>query len=186
VSRKLVSFLFVLTCSILAAACDPCPSCPREVVVATPTATPARTPTATVTFTPTPTPTATGTPTPSATPTGFGPASFKGAYSLRFAGKGANNGNPDDGVGILDSNGISTVTGSLTENKHGTICHFDLSGSYTVNPNGTAAINLIATPISGGCAAGAAVQASVLFNMGNGVAFVNTIGTIWLGSLTRQ
>ena len=81
---------------------------------------------------------------------------------------------------------MSKVTGVLTENKHGTICQFVLSGSYTVNPNGTAAIDLTATPTAPGCSAGAAVQASVLFNMGNGAAFINTTTTVWLGSLTRQ
>ena len=78
------------------------------------------------------------------------------------------------------------VSGLLTENKHGTVCYFTLSGSYTVNPNGTGAIDLTATPTSTGCTGGTKVQASVLFNMGNGAFFVNTTGAVWLGSFTKQ
>ncbi len=203
-SRTSIWLLLVLACVTLAA-CDPCPSCPVHVETPTPTATPTFTATATptptftatatptftatatptFTATPTPTPTATGTATPTATPTGFGPGSFKGTYSLRFAGK-TRSGNPEAGVGILTSDGVSKVTGSLTQNKDGVVCQFTLSGSYTVNPDGTGTITVTDTPSGGGCTASGGSVASVLFNMGSGAAFVNVSGGVDLGSLLKQ
>jgi hypothetical protein len=108
-----------------------------------------------------------------------------GTYSLRLSGK-SSSGQPDAAVGILASDGVSKVAGLLTENKHGTVCLFVLSGSYTVNPNGTGAIDLTATPTGAGCTGATRVQSSVLFNMGNGAAFINTGSAVWLGSFTRQ
>ncbi len=204
-SRTAIWLLLVLVCGALAAACDPCPSCPVHVETPTPTptatptftatatATPTFTPTATATPTftatptasPTPTPTATGTATPTATPTGFGPGSFKGTYSLRFAGK-TRSGNPEAGVGILTSDGVSKVTGSLTQNKDGVVCQFTLGGSYTVNPDGTGTITVTETPSGGGCAASGGSVVSVLFNMGKGAVIVGVTGGVDLGSLLKQ
>ncbi len=176
-NRKLVWLMLILACATLATACDPCPTCVHEVVTPTPTATP--------TLTPTPTPTATGTATPTATPTGFGPGSFKGSYSLRFSGK-TGGGHPDAGVGLLSSDGVSKVTGTLTENKNGGVCSFTLSGSYTVNPDGTGTISVTEKPISGGCTSAAASVASVLFNMGKGAIAVSTTSGTTLGSFVKQ
>jgi hypothetical protein len=154
-------------------------------VTPTATSTLTPTPTATRTPTPTPTPTATGTATPTATPTGFGPGSFKGNYSLKFSGK-TGSGNPDAGVRLLSSDGVSKVTGTMTENKNGSVCNFTLSGSYTVNPDGTGTITATKTPITAGCTSGAADVASVLFNMGNGALAVSTGGGTTLGSFIKQ
>jgi hypothetical protein len=209
-SRKPVALLMLLACGMMAFGCDPCPKCPTEAVMATPTATlvstptftpvvtvtptftpPPATPNRTQTFTPTATmtpsvtPTQSPTPTPSATPTGFGPMSFEGTYSLRFAGRtGA--GNPDDAVGLLGSDGAGTITGLLTENKNGSVCQFVLGGTYTVNPDGTGIITVKETPAGGSCTANTVSEASVLFNMNNGLAIVNLTGTVGLGSLVRQ
>ncbi len=213
--RKLILFLILAALGATAAACDPCPTCVHEVETPTPTVTPSQTatftpsgtpsstptptltatstftatptftPTPTNTATPTPSPTATGTATPTATPTGFGPASFKGSYSIKFLGTGSS-GKPDAGVGILNSDGVSAVAGTFTENKHGIICHFSLSGTYTVNSDGIAAINLTSTTTDPGCSNGSAVQAAVLFNMGSGAAFINSGANVWLGSFSRQ
>ncbi|HEV3109338.1 MAG TPA: hypothetical protein VGY99_02505 [Candidatus Binataceae bacterium] len=89
-------------------------------------------------------------------------------------------------MGILSSDGVSKVSGQLTENKHGTICQFALSGTYTVNPNGTGVIDVNSTTSSVGCTGTATAQVSVLFNMGNGAAFINTTTGVSLGSLTKQ
>ncbi len=93
---------------------------------------------------------------------------------------------PDDAVGLLTSDGKGTVGGNLTENKDGTTCQFTLNGTYTVNPNGTGTITMTLTPISPNCTASTSNQASVLFDMSNGAAFVNISGGVALGSLTRQ
>jgi len=86
----------------------------------------------------------------------------------------------------LASDGVSKVTGTLTENKNGAVCGFVLSGTYTVNSDGTGTINVTQTPTSAGCTGSPVTEASVLFNMGSGAAFVNTTGGVSLGSLTRQ
>ena len=58
-------------------------------------------------------------------------------------------GTPKDGVGLLISDGSGGVTGSFTENKDGVVCQYTLTGSYTVNSNGTGTIDVNASLING-------------------------------------
>jgi hypothetical protein len=111
--------------------------------------------------------------------------SFQGSYALSFAGK-TGGGNPDAGVGVLASDGVKNVTGLVTENKNGIVCHFTLTGSYTVNANGTGNITIIVAPAGASCPGSTKEAASVLFDAGNGVAFVNTSGGVLLGSFNKQ
>ncbi len=90
------------------------------------------------------------------------------------------------GVGLVSSDGVSKVTGTLTENKNGTVCSYTLSGTFTVNPDGTGTISFTETPISAGCTSVLTGVASVLFNMGNGAFAVGTTGGTTLGRLIKQ
>jgi len=75
----------------------------------------------------------------------------------------------------------------LTENRDGITCQFTLNGTYTVNPNGTGTITMTLTPINPNCTGSTSFnEASVLFDMSNGAAFVNISGGVALGSLTKQ
>ena len=112
-------------------------------------------------------------------------SSFSGNYALKAAGK-SRGGLPDDLVGLLSSDGKGYVGGNVTENKGGAVCKFTLNGTYTVNPNGTGTISVAVTPITPGCTANPSKEASVLFQMGNGAAFVGITGGTGLGSLNRQ
>jgi hypothetical protein len=89
-------------------------------------------------------------------------------------------------VGLLNSDGVSKVTGTLTENKNGGVCSFTLSGTFTVNPDGTGTISVTETPTSAGCSSAGASVASVLFNMGNGALAVSSTGGATLGSFLKQ
>lgn len=111
--------------------------------------------------------------------------SFSGNYALKGVGK-SRGGLPDDLVGLLSSDGKGNVTGNTTENKDGTVCQFSLNGTYTVNPNGTGTITLAVTPLTPGCTANPSKVASVLFQMGNGAAFISINGGAGLGTLTKQ
>ena len=111
--------------------------------------------------------------------------SFQGSYALKFTGK-TRSGNPDSGTGVITANGAGKVTGGkLTENKNGTVCQFGLSGTYTVNPNGTGTLNLTGSPSTISCSLHS-MTSSVLFDMGKGVAAVNTMGGVAIGELTKQ
>jgi hypothetical protein len=93
---------------------------------------------------------------------------------------------PDAGTGILVSDGVSRVSGALTENIGGTVCQFTLSGTYTMNSDGTGSIQVTSTPITTGCLLKVSPQASVFFNMGTGAVFINTGKGESLGILTKQ
>ncbi len=82
------------------------------------------------------------------------------------------------------SNGSGKVTGSFTQNNDGVVCQYTLTGSYTVNPNGTGTID-VTQASSTECGTTTAEEISVLFDGGDGVAFLNAGGVI-LGSLTKQ
>jgi hypothetical protein len=61
-----------------------------------------------------------------------------------------------------------------------------LTGSYTVNPDGTGTIDVTQTPLATECGTTTAEEISVLFNGGDGAAFLNTGVSVVLGSLTKQ
>jgi len=81
---------------------------------------------------------------------------------------------------------VSTVSGAFTQNKNGLICTFTVTGGYIVSPDGTATITVTGTTTNPACKQAASVEASVLFEMGKGVAFVDTTAGVVLGSLLKQ
>jgi hypothetical protein len=72
----------------------------------------------------------------------FSKASLKGGYSFLFNKWTADvNSNQDANVGIMTFDGAGNVTGSSTEILGGVVQTNTFSGTYTVNSNGTGAIN---------------------------------------------
>ena len=93
---------------------------------------------------------------------------------------------PVAGVGTITSDGVSAITGGMTENQHGQVCTFTLSGSYTVNPDGTGTIHLNERPVGGTCTEGSMDHSSVLFKTGKRPFVAQTSGGVLFGSLTKQ
>lgn len=89
-------------------------------------------------------------------------------------------------MGLLSSDGNGNVTGNVTDNKDGKVCQFTITGTYTVNPDGTGTMALTVTAITPNCTSSSSNEASVLFDMNRGVAFVNTTGGVALGRMTKQ
>lgn len=87
----------------------------------------------------------------------------------------------------MTSNGISAITGGvMTENQNSLICTFALSGSYTVNPDGTGTIHVNESLVSGDCSAGSIDHSSVLFKTGDRAFVVQTSSGVLFGTLTKQ
>ena len=81
---------------------------------------------------------------------------------------------------------MGNVVGHVTDNKGGTVCLFTAKGTYTVNRNGTGTMTLDLSTSTTGCSASTSQAVSVLFQMGNGAAFVGINGGAGLGMLTKQ
>ena len=85
-----------------------------------------------------------------ASASGFSAASIKGAYADTFHGT-------TDGTGNLIADGAGNVTGGSETVSDGTnICAGTITGSYTVNPDGTGTLTIIfkaTSTIAGACPA---------------------------------
>ncbi|MGD1026148.1 hypothetical protein [Candidatus Binatus soli] len=102
--------------------------------------------------TPSPTP---AIPTATPTPFAFSDASLNGTYSTRFSGfwliPSTTTGNPPSlspiaGFGNLTADGTGNITGGTeTFNAGGSVCTGTITGTYSVNPDGTGALTLTFT-----------------------------------------
>jgi hypothetical protein len=126
-------------------------------------------------------------PTPSAGPTpipGFSNANFTGTYSDVFEGT-------VDGIGVVTADGNNNITGSETFSDGINVCNGSVSGTYSINSNGTGTILLsftTATTIAGTCPSTALSQTLALVITFDGD--ISTIeedpGLLVRGHLTRQ
>ena len=143
---------------------------------------------------PEPTATGSGIPTPDPTPSsspiatpipGFSDANFQGTYIYFFQGT-------QDGVGVLTADGNGNiVSGSETVSDGTNVCNGSLSGTYSVNLDGTGSLTLIFTTtetVAGSCPA-AAVDHSLALVMTSD-RYLNTVeedpGQLVRGHLTKQ
>jgi len=143
-----------------------------------------------------PEPTATGSgiptadPTPSPIPTatpilGFSDGNFHGTYIYYFQGT-------QDGVGVLTADGNGNIiSGSETVSDGTNVCNGSLSGTYSVNLDGTGTLTLSFTTteqVAGSCPA-AAVDHSLALVMTSD-RYLNTAeedpGQLVRGHLTKQ
>jgi len=133
---------------------------------------------------PDPTPTVSAIPTASPTP-GFSDANFSGNYIYFFQGT-------DDGVGVLTADGNGNiVSGSETVSDGTNVCSGSLSGTYSVNPDGTGMLALIFTTaetVTGSCPASPVTHTAALVMTSD--RYLNTVdedsGQLVRGHLTKQ
>ena len=118
--------------------------------------------------------------------TTFSISSISGAYGITYSGtvlsaSGSTGStattSPIAGAGQLVFDGKGGVTGSETFNRAGTVCAGTLTGTDTVNPDGTATITLTLTPTTSttsGCASGTLTLGAVAVNGGQQVLLSGT------------
>jgi hypothetical protein len=116
---------------------------------------------------------------------GFSVASVKGAYAATFHGT-------TDGTGNLIADGAGNITGgSETVNDGTNICVGSITGSYTVNPDGTGTLTTMfvtTSTIAGVCPASAVTNHAAIVVVSRKRVEVSGTdpGLLESGSLTRQ
>lgn len=109
---------------------------------------------------------------------GFGLSSLSGSYAGIFFGN-ANTGTkllPLLGTGVFVSDGAGNLTGHETYTVDTSICDATVTGTYTINPDGTGADSVAFTPTTPGCTGGSYTQSLVVGESGDLVLLSNTNG----------
>jgi hypothetical protein len=97
---------------------------------------------------------------------GFSLKSFKGSYALGFIGTDLALGQIA-GTGVLTADGKGNLTGTETIKDDTVVCTENLSGSYTVNPDGTGtgAVTVESTPDIGNAICTGSVGHEITFSL---------------------
>ena len=117
-------------------------------------------------------------PPPVQASSGFSNSNLNGTYA--YSGNGVGAGNlAESAVGVVTADGKGNISaGESTANIGGTICHLtSISGTYSVNSDGTGTASITGTldpqSISNGCASGQSTLFLAIANGGNTVLLVN-------------
>jgi hypothetical protein len=108
--------------------------------------------------------------------TGFSLSSIKGQYGFSFFIFTITDSGllPTGGTGVYTADGEGQLTGSETFSSNGQICAASLSGTYTVNPDGTGTTTVEFSPITEDCSGGTFHQSLVITDSGNTVRVAST------------
>ncbi|MGH7814628.1 MAG: hypothetical protein ACREQI_11590 [Candidatus Binataceae bacterium] len=109
---------------------------------------------------------------------GFSLASVKGAYAGIFSGQ-ANTGEsliPLLGTGVFISNGKGNLSGHETYTIGTMVCDAQISGTYTVDPDGTGAASIAFSTLTPGCTGGSYTQSLAIADGGKTILLSNTNG----------
>ena len=109
---------------------------------------------------------------------GFSLASIRGSYAGIFEGKINTSGGLLEflGAGIFVADGKGNFRGTETYTVVTTPCQATVSGTYTVNPDGSGANSATFTTTSPGCSSGTYTQALAIGQSGRLVLLSNTNG----------
>lgn len=111
---------------------------------------------------------------------GFSSHSLRGSYAGSFSGKINIGGEllPIMGTGIFIADGEGRLTGHETYTIDTTVCDASISGTYTINPDGTGTDSATFTPPASepDCAGGSYKQSLVIGEQGKIVLLSNTNG----------
>jgi hypothetical protein len=114
----------------------------------------------------------TGTPPPVVHAAGFTNASISGGYAFGVSGTNGTSVTAGSGVVTADGNGGIT-SGEETLNVGGISCHATLTGTYSINANGTGIATVTATPdsasVAKGCIGGTGDLSLAIANGGVGL-----------------
>lgn len=109
---------------------------------------------------------------------GFSLVSLKGSYAIIFSGK-INTGTellPILGTGVIVADGRGHLSGHEAYTVETTPCEATLSGTYTINPDGSGTVSATFTTSSTGCTSGAYTQSLAIAQRGELVLLSNTNG----------
>ncbi len=111
---------------------------------------------------------------------GFSLHSLKGSYASSFSGKINVGGTllPILGTGLFIADGDGHLTGHETYTVDTTVCDASISGTYTINPDGTGADSATFTPPASetNCSGGSYTQSLVIGDQRKTVLLSNTNG----------
>jgi hypothetical protein len=100
---------------------------------------------------------------------------IKGSYSGLFSGNVVGSPmQPFAGTGLFISDGRGNLSGHETVNFSGNACDYQISGTYTVNSDGTRTDEISFINGSPGCASGSFTQSLVVADGGNLILLSNT------------
>jgi hypothetical protein len=109
---------------------------------------------------------------------GYSLASLKGSYAIIFSGK-INTGTellPILGTGIIIADGHGNLSGHEAYTVDTTPCEATISGTYTINPDGSGTDTATFTSSSAGCTSGAYTQGLAIAQRRELVLLSNTNG----------
>lgn len=110
----------------------------------------------------------------------FSTASIRGSYGISYSVALPNASGPTQflsGTGVYQADGAGHLTGEETTNANGEVCSGTLTGTYSVNPNGTGTVSVTFTPTTVGCSAVSFQQSLVIMESGRIVRVADTIPT---------
>jgi hypothetical protein len=99
--------------------------------------------------------------------------SLLGIYRVSFTVFSAASGKLESGVGIFVADGNGSISGTETFNTGTTVCNVSVTGTYTVNQNGTGTLNATFTSPAAGCS-GTFNSSLLLYDGGDLVRTVST------------
>lgn len=110
----------------------------------------------------------------------FSTASIRGSYGTTYSVALPNPSGPTQflsGTGVYQADGAGHLTGQETTNTNGQVCSGTMTGTYTVNANGTGAVAVIFTATTPGCTDVSFQQSLVVLESGRIVRVADTMPT---------
>ncbi len=110
----------------------------------------------------------------------FSTSSIRGSYGTSYSVALANPSGPTQflsGTGVYEADGAGHLIGEETTNTNGQVCSGTLTGTYTVNPNGTGTASVTFTATTPGCSDVSFEQSLVILDSGRIVRVADTMPT---------
>ncbi|HEX5455716.1 MAG TPA: hypothetical protein VFX06_18145 [Stellaceae bacterium] len=106
----------------------------------------------------------------------FSLASLRGNYAMEFSGQFMRSGGwfPVMGTGVIVSDGRGNLGGAETYSTETKTCDATLTGTYTVEPDGSGTVSLTFSGTTPGCAGGSFTQSLAIAGDGELVLLSNT------------
>ena len=108
----------------------------------------------------------------------FSNANIRGSYGISYSVALVNSSGAAQllsGTGFYHADGAGHLTGQETTNTNGEVCSGSMTGTYSVDPNGTGTATVAFTPTTPGCSALTFQQSLVIMESGRIVRVADTI-----------
>ena len=108
----------------------------------------------------------------------FSTASIRGSYGTSYIVALPDPSGPTlflSGTGVYQADGAGHLTGEETTNTNGQVCSGTMTGTYTINPNGTGTVSVIFMAATPGCSDVSLQQSLVILDIGRIVRVADTM-----------